>query len=210
MRIFGVSLFIVLVMACSTDKLNEITMNSDNSSITYSVDQDSMKQGLYLEISKEGDTLDMAYYKNDKLDGKRYVYAKQGYVQIEETYKEGQFHGPIINYYPDGTPETKGNFTNGQLDSIFYAYYPSGAVREKVHIEDNIENGPFEEYYESGGVHWKGTFINGGNEVGLLQEFDEDGTLIKKMDCGEYKGEYICQTIWTLEGGDVQPTLQYD
>ena len=167
-------------------------------------------QGPYIQLEKTGDTLTVANYKNNELHGKRTIYASQGYIQIEQNYKDGVFHGPIINYYPDGTPETKGNFTDGILDSLFYVYYPSGKLKEKITIRDNIENGPFEEYYENGTTHWKGNYIEGDNEVGLLEEFAEDGTLIKKMDCGKYKGEYICQTIWSIDEGDVVPKLKYD
>jgi antitoxin component YwqK of YwqJK toxin-antitoxin module len=209
--ILGVSLITLLLFtACTSDQIQTITLENTDEIISYSIDKDSLIQGLYVQLNREGDTISVAHYKDNQLEGKRNIYATHGYVEIEQNYKGGVFHGPIVHFYPDGTPETSGNFTNGQLDSLFYAYYPSGKLKEKVSIKNNLENGPFEEYYENGNIHWKGQFIDGDNEIGLLEEFAEDGTLIKKMDCGKYKGDYICQTIWSLEKGDVVPKLKYD
>jgi antitoxin component YwqK of YwqJK toxin-antitoxin module len=81
---------------------------------------------------------------------------------------------------------------------------------EEVTFINNMENGPFKEYYKNGQIKWEGNYKDGDNEYGLIQEFNEQGQLIKKMNCGRYKGEYICQTIWTMDEGDKKLTLPYD
>lgn len=68
---------------------------------------------------------------------------------------------------------------------------------------NNEENGPFTEYHENGQKAWEGTFLNGDNEYGLLQQYDEAGTLIKKMNCDSLG---VCTTIWTLKDGDITPS----
>ena len=71
---------------------------------------------------------------------------------------------------------------------------------ERVTFEGNEENGPFEEYHQNGQIQWKGTYLKGENEYGLLEEFDEIGEPIKRMMCDEMA---ICKTIWTKENGDI-------
>ena len=203
-------LSLIIISSCKNQSLKHIVESKEYTIEDYYLDNDSLKQGVFIEFTKTGDTISIAHYLDNKLHGKRKIFNTIGYLETVEHYKTDQFHGPILQYYPDGTLRSKGNFTNGKMDSIFTTYYETGKIKEKVSIRDNIENGPFEEYYENGEVHWKGTFIDGDNEVGLLQEYDNTGKLIRKMDCGKYKGEYICQTIWEIEIGDVEPKLKYD
>lgn len=190
--------------------MNKVEKVTEFGKEIYTTDQEGNKQGMFVELSTSGDTLFVANYKDDKLDGKRSIYAKEGYVKTVENYKEDMFHGPILTYYDNGQLQTKGNYTNNVLDKDFYLYYETGELKEKSTISDNEENGPFEEYYKSGVVHWKGTFIGGTNEVGPLLEYDEQGVLIKKMECGLYLDEYICQTVWDIEKGDIPLKIEYD
>ena len=67
-------------------------------------------------------------------------------------------------------------------------------------MKDNNENGPFKEYYPNGNIHWEGNYLNGDNEFGILNEYNEQGELIKKMDCDSMA---VCKTIWTKENGDI-------
>lgn len=200
----------ILFLTCKTDALQKQTVKTDYSSQIYFIDQDSSKQGFFVELLLNGDTLSTAEYKDNKLNGVRKIFRESGEVQTIETYSADLFHGPIITYHPNGQMETKGSYSNNVLDSLFYSYFESGELKEKVIMKDNEENGPFEEYYKDGTIHWKGTFINGPNEIGDLLEYDEEGELIKKMVCGQYRGEYICQTIWNVEMGDQKPLLEFD
>ena len=77
-------------------------------------------------------------------------------------------------------------------------------------MRESTENGPFEEYYKNGEIHWKGTFIDGPNEVGLLTEYSEEGEILKKMECSKYSDDYICQTIWEKGKGEVKLKLKYE
>jgi len=74
-------------------------------------------------------------------------------------------------------------------------YYDSGELMEIVNFVENEENGPFVEYYKNGNKKATGNYLDGDNEHGELELFDEQGELIKKMNCN--KG--ICRTSWTKE-----------
>ncbi len=207
--IFALSL--LFVYSCNTSSLKKVETTDEYSKKIYFIDKDSLKQGTYVQLTLDGgDTISIANYKDDKEDGERRLFDREGNLSTIETYKNGVFHGPELTFYPNGQLYTRGNFTDGTLDSEFLVYFETGELKEKVTMVDNTENGPFEEYYKNGQLHWTGNFEDGPNEVGLLTEYAEDGEILKKMDCGKYKGDYICQTIWDKKNGDVKPKLEYD
>ena len=72
--------------------------------------------------------------------------------------------------------------------SILY----KGKIRRSIQI-----------YYENGQIHWKGTYLNGDNEFGLLEEWDSLGTMIKRMKCDSMA---VCRTFWRPG----MPEVNYD
>lgn len=203
--------FIFLLSSCKKEALTKVSISNDYHKEIYFIDKDSLRQGPYVELELNGiDTISKTTYKDNKQHGPRYLFNKEGIIISEENYNMDVFHGAELTYYPSGALHTKGNFTNGVLDSMFYVYYETGELKERVTLKENVENGPFEEYYKNGQIHWKGNFIDGPHEVGILHEYDESGELIKKMDCGKYLGEYICQTIWEKGKGDIPLKLIYE
>ncbi len=199
------------IISCKNSAFQKVHIKGEYNQEIYSIDSDSLKQGSYIELTVDGtDTISIANYKNDRLEGNRKIFNKEGRLITLESYKDGIFHGEELTFHPNGKIFTKGNFVDGTLDSIFYVYYDTGELKERVTMVDNVENGGFEEYYKNGKIHWKGTFVDGPNEVGLLYEYDERGELVKKMDCGKYLGEYICQTIWKKGIGEVIAKLKYE
>lgn len=209
--LFSTLLVLTIIFSCESNDLQRIVNVSDYNQEIYFIDSDSVRQDRYVELTVDGkDTISQAFYKNGKLNGERKIYGTNGKLTTIENYQDGEYHGPELTFYPNGKVNTKGNFTNGILDSMFYVYYETGVLKEKVSMRNNVENGPFEEYYETGELHWEGSFIDGPNEVGLLLEYDLGGQIIKKMNCGKYRGEYICQTIWEKEKGDIIAKLEYE
>lgn len=71
---------------------------------------------------------------------------------------------------------------------------------EEVMFADNEENGPFTEYHKNGSLKAEGNYLNGDNEHGLLKLYNEEGELVRKMQCDSG----ICQTTW------VSPDLNED
>ena len=101
--------------------------------------------------------------------------------------------GIYQTFYPDGTIKLEKHFQNNTLVGTIKVYHPNGNLKEEVTIENNTENGPFKEYHSNGKIHWQGTYLNGDNEFGLLEEYDSTGMLIKKMMCDS---NAVCITIW--------------
>lgn len=181
------------------ENINEATGMKE----VYYIDQDSMIQGEKLLYVNEGKVLlEKSEYVDGVLDGIREIYFENGNAEIKETYKQGLLTDTLYVYYSNGEVKLKTPYVNGVLNGTVLQYYESGMLKEEVTYIDNQENGAFTEYHENGQVKWRGEYLNGDNEFGLLQEYNEDGQLIKKMSCDSLA---ICRTIWTVEKGDIVP-----
>lgn len=196
------------MFSCS-DSHKQVKETNEYGTTIYSIDQDSLRQGLYVQLNTNGDTIEKSNYLNDQLHGVRNLY-NNGNLEAIETYDNGNLHGEVIGYFADGTIKRKTVFENNKMNGLLYIYFEDGSIKEEVQMKNNLENGPFKEYYPSGSIHWQGTFKNGPNENGLLIEFSETGDTLKKMMCGLYHGEPMCQTIWTPEEGDINLKLEFD
>ncbi len=199
------SLFISLLLllsACSQNKFIEVKNDEGNLTEKYQVNKDGLKNGLAYSYFSSGEIETEEYYKNGKLDGKRSIFFKSGQTEIEEQYVSDRIHGPYKVYFENGTLSVEVEYIDGKMQGLLNRYYETGDLMEEITMKDNQENGPFKEYYQNGQVQWQGEYLNGENEFGLLQQFDEQGTLIKKMMCDSFA---VCQTIWTSEKGDIIP-----
>lgn len=199
MRFFG--LFSLLFFyGCSNTTIVEIKDENGNVLERYEQNkEDKRKNGTFSRFTATGELIEMANYQNDTLNSFRILYYESGDTQIVENYYNGIFEGSYKAYYDNGQIELKGNYVKGIMIGQWTRFYKSGELMEIVTFEDNEENGPFIEYYQNGELKAKGNYLNGDNEHGLLELYDERGTLIKKMNCEHG----ICRTAWTLEGGTV-------
>lgn len=207
LNIFVLCLMIVFI-GC-IDQIEHIQKETDFGYVDYYIDQDSLKQGAFLRFDRlGGDTIEHANYKNDTLDGVRRIYTK-GLLEVEEYYRSGILDGPYTTFYDNGQVQIESSYKEGVMSGILKKYYPTGTLEEKVTMKDNVENGPFVAYHPNGKIHWRGTFINGDNEIGLLEGYDTLGQLVRKMDCGVFHDKYICQDIWTREEGNIEPKITF-
>ena len=201
----------LLLLSCGK-RISEVKNKDENGNIIekYYLDRDSLKFGTYVSFDSNGNKYEESNYLQGKLDGVRTIFFADGNVEIQETYVDGQFHGPYLSFYDNGQINLESQYHNGTMEGLVKRYYSSGELLEEVTFANNEENGPFKEYYKSGQVKWEGSYINGDNEVGTIKSYDESGELIKRMECGKYLGEYICQTAWTIEEGEKELVLKYE
>ena len=117
--------------------------------------------------------------------GKWTFWSKEGVIQQEVTYKDGEFHGEYINYNDEGKKVEQGNFVhsmkegeckvwyeNGQLelvgynkigyrDSLWTFYYPSGNKKEEGHFKRDERAGEWTSWYDNKQIKSKMLFDNG-------------------------------------------------
>lgn len=155
--------------------------------------KDEVKHGPYQKFTLDGALVEEGEYVNGQINGERKKYSEGKLVSIE-TIKDGLFHGPYQSFYPEGGPNSSGTYENDQMVGIWKRYYRNGQLLEEVTFENNLENGPFKEYYDNGNIKAEGTYKNGDQEDGELLLYNEQGQLIRKMNCVEG----ICRTTWEL------------
>lgn len=198
--IFILTLFVFF--SCSDNKFIEVKNDEGNLIEKYQVDKENVKNGQSFSYFSTGEIETEENYKAGELTGKRTIYFKSGGIEIEEFYKDNVIHGPYKVFYENGQLNVEVDYQDGKMQGLLKRYFETGDLMEEVNMKDNEENGPFKEYYQNGQVQWDGQYLNGENEFGLLKQFDEDGDLIKQMMCDSFA---VCQTIWTLEKGDIVP-----
>jgi len=190
-------LFWVGIFACSPKtKMVEVKDESGNIVEKYTTDvEKKVKEGKSEVFSSTGQLLETAIYKNGQLHGQRELFHENGATQAIEQYENGQFTAIYKAFYDNEQLELEGKYVSGKMDGEWKRYYDSGELMEIVTFVENEENGPFVEYYKNGNKKATGAYLEGDNEHGELELFDEQGELIKKMNCN--KG--ICRTSWTKE-----------
>jgi antitoxin component YwqK of YwqJK toxin-antitoxin module len=195
-------LFTTLFLA-SCDRLIKVDKVNPISGLheVYFIDADSIIQGEKI-VRINNQIYERANYINGVLSGERRIFFADGNVEIIEKYSEGLLIDTLKVFYPEGSIKVKMPYNRGVLEGEVLKYYNDGAIMEKVSFKENEENGTFEEYYTNGTMHWRGQYLNGPNEYGLLEEYDEQGRLLKKMMCDS---NAVCRTIWTKENGDIVP-----
>jgi antitoxin component YwqK of YwqJK toxin-antitoxin module len=194
---------LLTIFACASDL--EVVELMDEETGLKEIYQRSKKTGLregfYHRIDSSGILMEEAHYKQDTLHGIRKLFHENGVIEYEESHDMGRYHGPFRNYYEDGTLEMEGEYKHDEMVGVWTRYYPGGQKMEEVQFSNNMENGPFTEWYENGKLKATGSYLEGDNEHGELLEYNEEGVLIARKEC--VRG--ICQTRWTLEGGEVAP-----
>ena len=207
-------IYVLIAFVCLScgRRLDEVEVRNDNGEIVekYYVNKDSLRFGTYTSYGVNGSVFEESQYKNGELHGLRKIFLESGEVEIEENYDKGVMNGPYITYYKNGEVNLEAEYIEGQMEGMVKRYFDTGELMEEVNFVGNEENGPFKEYYQNGQVKWEGEYKDGDNEYGLIKSYNENGDLIKRMECGKYQGEYICQTVWTLEEGEKELVLQYE
>ena len=196
-----------LFFACNSKLETVETTNDFGYLIKYQRSKtDFAKQGLYTAFYPSGEKYEEANYLNDTLHGERKLYYESGDLELVENYNMGAIDAAFNRYFQDGTLQQEGVYKDNIAVGEWKKYYKNGQLEELVTLVDNEENGPFQEFYENGNMKAEGNYkgfdeeANRPREHGLLKMYDEEGTLVKKMNCELG----ICRTIWTLEDGDVK------
>ena len=89
----------------------------------------------------------------------------------------GDFDGPKVDSYPDGTPRSIANYHNGEIGELI-DYYPSGAIESVMPHQNGEIHGTVKHYRENGTLEYDITFCNG-ETCGEQHNYDEQGNIVK-------------------------------
>lgn len=162
----------------------------------YEISKDSVKHGEYMAYYPSGSIKESCTYVKGKLNGDRKIFYENGETEIHELYKMDVINGPYKVYHDNGGLKLVVNYYDGVMEGPLKVYYADGVLKEEITMKDNNENGPFKEFHANGNIKWEGQYLNGDNEFGELKEYNEDGVLIRIMQCDSMA---VCKTTWKLE-----------
>ena len=134
--------------------------------------------GFCKEFYKNGNIQAEGIYKNGEYDGDAVSYYENGNMKGKFTFKDGKANGDIIAYYENGNFKRKQTYKYGVRKDDAH-YYENGELKRKYTI-DKAPDGYDAYYYENGNFKSKYTYKNG--------ELDKFYT-----DCDEFG---ICQKIF--------------
>ncbi|MEO6132571.1 MAG: hypothetical protein ABIQ02_12030 [Saprospiraceae bacterium] len=191
----NIFLFTILLMSCK-QKQPDTKVEVDpftGFKTTFTINlKDQSNEGPYTKVDSINHLIEKGQYAKGQLNGLRELYYPDGKVKVRERYMNGQMKGPYEYFFPNGTLQLQGDYVDGAMAGVWKKYNDAGKLLEEVMMVANEEMGPFTEYYPDGTVQTKGTYLHGPNEDGVLNLYDESGTLYKTMLCDSG----TCVTTW--------------
>ena len=146
------------------------------------------KVDVYNRYYDDGKIVEVANYKNGKLNGVRTLFHSNGNKMQEENYIDDKLEGKVTSYFEDGSLQQEAVYKDNSGNGIWKNYFKDqkNVVKEEITIVENKINGPFKEYYPNGKLYAKGKKIeiNEGIDAfdsydGKVEVFDSTGTLEK-------------------------------
>lgn len=177
----------------SCQKTVKTTYENGQTKEEYTVNDKGEKNGFYERYLENGTLIEESNFVNGLQHGKRRYYYENGNLEFESDYVNDLLTGKHLTYYDTGELLVESTYKNSEVVGIFKKYYRNGNLEEEVTFVEDLENGPFKEYYENGSIKWKGNYLNGDNEFGIIEQYNIKGELIKKMKCDSMS---LCKTIW--------------
>lgn len=155
-------LFVVLTTfsSCSNKKKIEIK-NKDGIVVeSYFADKKNpeIKIGLYSKYYDDGKILEVANYKDGKLNGERTLYYASGKIMQVENYIENQYEGKFTAYFEDGSLQQEGTYKDNMMNGIWKNFFKGqeNKIKEEITLKDNHVNGLYKEYYPNGYIYASG------------------------------------------------------
>ncbi|WP_300450354.1 toxin-antitoxin system YwqK family antitoxin [uncultured Helicobacter sp.] len=159
-----------------------------------------------LRISYTGDknaptTIKTQYCKGTTTKcGKQIKISHNGVLLFKAYYKNGEYDGEVLSYYPNGTLHESRVYIEGKEIGKRVTYHRNGKIQSEQMYSLNKREGEGNKYYEDGVLQAHFTFKNDRLD-GVRKEFDKKGILIyetlykdgKKQSMKQYntQGEVI-------------------
>ena len=115
----------------------------------------------------------------------------------------GDFDGPMVESYPDGTPRSITNYHNGEMGEST-DYYPNGTIESVMPHQNGEIHGTVKHYRENGTLEYDITWCNG-ETCGEQHNYDEQGNIVKIIRWGA-NGDAEEQRDYDKQGNIVKIT----
>ncbi len=107
-------------------------------------------------------------------------YFKNGKLAVQQSYKDGKYHGENTWYNNDGQIVEKSQYLNGEYHGEYVQYYSNGNVYISTPYQYDNRNGLEIEYYENGKKRRETPYINNGKN-GYETIYNQDGSIMSKI-----------------------------
>lgn len=155
------------------------------------------KEGKWTWFYPSGAIKEIAFYKNNLLEGSNKHYHKNGRLNIDATFLADELTGVYTLYNEYGALLQKKRFKDGKLEGMFLSYFPTGEsmVEFEIPYKANEINGKLTEYYANGQVFAEGELQNG-KKTGVELKYHINNTVYSEINYkdGEANGSY--KTFW--------------
>jgi len=96
----------------------------------------------------------------EKRDGEWNAYFKDGKMQSEAIYKDGQQVGTEKVYYENGRLMYEAPYENGQLHGTMKEYYQNGTLKKIINYQNGLKSGVYKHYFDNGKLMKDGQYAN--------------------------------------------------
>jgi len=138
----------------------------------------SNKEFLFENFYSDGTRRTTGIYQPNDI-GKNGIwkfYDKNGVLESEEHYVNGELNGKSISYYPTGKKSEAANYIDGSMDGYFVDYYTNGAMSSQGYFVNNLQEGLWKSYQVNGAVSAEYFYVQGLMN-GPQAHYNVDGSL---------------------------------
>ena len=90
----------------------------------------------------------------------------------------GDFDGPMVASYPDGTPKRIVAYRDDKREGKSSFFYPDGSIQSVMYYQNDELNGAVQHYHPNGALRSDMTYCNG-EACGEERDYDEQGNLVR-------------------------------
>ncbi|MCC5917532.1 MAG: hypothetical protein JJU02_09430, partial [Cryomorphaceae bacterium] len=171
-------------------------------SSTGNFDNEGNRTGEWYFYHRDGLLREIERYKKGELHDTNFVFYKNGVIEREVVYnegdptealnyynsgillnhmqlKDGKRHGPYFHYHVNGKFQAKSNFKDGELDGESLNYFDDGRVETVKQYKEGKLDGPYIDFFRDSILYMKGQYIDG-EETGEWEYYHENGKLARK------------------------------
>lgn len=117
-------------------------------------------------------------------EGPARTWYDDGGLHTEESFHEGQRHGPFVERHRNGKVAREGRYAGGLKVGVWRVAFESGAPEEESEWRDGTAHGRFRAWWPGGAPRVDGRHC-GGAQCGRWRTFDASGKVVGEVEYGE-------------------------
>ena len=91
------------------------------------------------------------------------------------------FTGIMLEFYPDGSPQSRSVVSNGLLTGLSTCWYTNGQLQVRESFKEGVSDGLREKWYENGAKQSQASIV-AGKIIGTFQSWYKNGQLAQQIE----------------------------